>query len=419
MEFKERLRSGLKRALVRLLVLCLQAIGEPTAWIAGRRKPRALNSVGRILFIALDNPGDVLLATPCLTALKERFPSAALTVLVGEWGRELLESHPAVSKSITYNAPWFKSYVSHLSHRPFRPIRDFFQCLWRLWCSRFDLVIETRGEASHILLAYLSGASLRVGYAVRSVVPWLGPEAVRPLLTHQVPYPWNQWLEWHRADYNLHVVRTLGAIPQDPSLVLPLSPDVHEEIELFLEDHGVRRDELLIGVHPGASREQKRWPRRHFARILDALIERWQARVVVLGSAQEERLAEELAAEMFHQPLLATGQTTLLGAAALVQRCQLVICNDSLITHMASAVKTSVVTLIQSPSNLYAPYHTGGIALTHRLPCMNLGTADGCHCPFPDYRCLQEVTPEEVLVATEEILKHSQSRWSWAHADCD
>ena len=108
---------------------------------------------------------------------------------------------------------------------------------------------------------------------------------------------------------------------------------------------------------------------------------------------------------MVHPPILAVGQTTFLEAAALVQRCRLVICNDSVVTHLASAVKTPVVTLSRSPSNFYAPYHTPGISVTRLLPCMNRGNPDGCDCPFLELRCLQEVTPEEVLAQAERLLK--------------
>ncbi len=388
-----------------LSVRCLKAVWEPICWLAGRRKYKIPDEPHRILFITLDNPGDALLTTPCLTALKRRFRGATLTVLAGEWSRELLEVHPAVSRVMTYNAPWFAGHVAHLRHQPFRPIRDLLRCLLDLWRGRFDLTVETRGEASHILLAYLTGASQRVGYAIWSQIPWLKAEAVGHLLTHRVPYPWDQWLQWHRVDYNLRVPASIGAIPDDPSLVLPVPPPARRSIEQLLDRGGVRTDDLLIGVQPGASRQRKRWPLGHFAKVLDALVERWGSRVVVMGSPQEEGLGQELARLMVHPPILAVGQTTFLEAAALVQRCRLVICNDSVVTHLASAVKTPVVTLSRSPSNFYAPYHTPGISVTRLLPCMNRGNPDGCDCPFLELRCLQEVTPEEVLAQAERLLK--------------
>ena len=269
----------------------------------------------------------------------------------------------------------------------------------------FDLAIETRGEAPHLLLAYLSGAPYRVGYAIRSLVPWLEVEKLAAFLTHRVPYAWDRWLEWHRVDYNLQVVASIEAIPKDSSLVLSIPASASERIRSFLERNGVRETHFLIGVQPGASQERKRWSIRHFAKVLDTLIERWDGLVVVIGSKQEEALARELVSRMAHPPILAVGQTTLLEAAALIKRCQVVICNDSVVTHIASAVKTPVLTLSRSPSNFYAPYRTGGFALSRQLPCLHQGMPEGCLCPFSEYRCLQEVTPEEVLDAAEELLR--------------
>ena len=223
------------------LLLFLRTVWEPFCWLAGRRRWfKSQENIRRILFIALDYRGDTLLATPSLTALKERFPSAEITVLAGEWSRELLLTNPAISKIITYNAPWHKSSVTHLRHRPFQHLRDFLKIIGHLWREQFDLAVDTCGEAAHILLAYLSGAPYRVGYAIRSFVPWLKFEKLAPFLTHRVPYAWDRWLEWHRVDYNLHVVACLGAVPKNSSLVLDISPSAHERIRYFLEREGVR-----------------------------------------------------------------------------------------------------------------------------------------------------------------------------------
>ncbi len=383
------------------LARVLKGILEPIFWLAGRR---GLLEVRRILFIALDNPGDVLLAAPCLTALKERFPSAQITVLAGPWSESLVATHPAVSRRIIYSAPWFRRYVSHLSYPPFRPMRDFFQCLWRLWRDRFDLTVDTRGEAWHILLAYLSGASLRVGYALWSAIHGPTAKELSPLLTHPVPYPWDRWSDWHRVDFNLRVVSALEAAPSDRSLVLPIPPSTQQWAQQLLQSAGVKADDLLIGLQPGASSEKKRWPVSRFAEVAHALQQRWGARFLLLGGSAERDVAEELRRQVETPPICAVGQTSLLQAAALVQRCHLMICNDSVFTHIASALKIPVVVLSRHPSHFYAPYHTPGVAMTHRLPCMNRERPDGCECPFPEYRCLQAVTVEEVLAAAEKLL---------------
>ncbi|MBI3318884.1 MAG: glycosyltransferase family 9 protein [Candidatus Omnitrophica bacterium] len=395
----------LGRPLVGTVLRGLPLVWEPICWIAGRREPRSRGEIRRILFIALDNPGDVLLTTPALTALKERFPSATITVLAGEWAREILAAHPAVSEMIPYSAPWFARYVAHLPHRPIRPVRDLLGCLFNLWRGRFDLTVETRGEAAHILLAYLSGAPHRGGYALWSVIPWLRADQVGHLLTRRVPYAWDQWNLWHKVEYNLRVVRPANGFPKDPSLVLPIPSGAERSVDEFLTRHGIRKDTLLIGAHPGASRERTRWPLAHFAEVLNSLAGRWGGRVVVIGSALERPLAEGLQRLLTAPAVLAVGETSLLEAAALVRRCRLVICNNSLITHLASATETPVVTVSRAPSNFYAPYRTKGVALTKELPCMNRGMPEGCACPFSEYWCLKEVAPEEVIAAAQELLR--------------
>ncbi|MBI4314140.1 MAG: glycosyltransferase family 9 protein [Candidatus Omnitrophica bacterium] len=380
-------------------------VWETICWAGGRRRLKSLDKVRRILLIALDNPGDLLLATPCLTALKDRFPSAKLTVLAGQWGQELLSGRPEVFKVIVYHPPWFEKYVRHLPHKAPRPVRDFLSCVAALWRERFDLTVDTRGEAAHIVLAYLSGASHRAGYALRSNVPGLKAQRLAHLLTHEVPFDWSRWHRWHKVDYNLQVIAALGAASTNHSLELRIPAQAATAAEDLLKAQGILEGELLIGVFPGASREEKRWSLSLFAQVLDRLVNEWNAKVVVIGSLQEYPLAQELAGRMVHPPIVLAGRTTLLEAAALIRQCRILICNDSAATHIASAVGTPVVSVSRAPAHFYAPLRIPGTALTHRLPCMNVGQADGCHCPFSEYWCLQAVTPEEVIRAAQELLR--------------
>ena len=48
----------------------------------------------RILVVKLDHLGDVLLATPVFSNLRQAYPNAELHALTGTWSRIVLEKHP-------------------------------------------------------------------------------------------------------------------------------------------------------------------------------------------------------------------------------------------------------------------------------------------------------------------------------------
>src|SRR5688572_2670282 len=70
--------------------------------------PRRQNdeSVRRILVIELWLLGDVVLMTPILRALRERFPKAEITLLAKPHAEELLQESGLADKIITFDFPW-------------------------------------------------------------------------------------------------------------------------------------------------------------------------------------------------------------------------------------------------------------------------------------------------------------------------
>ena len=56
-----------------------------TQRVTVRRPPAAPADIRRILLIKPDHLGDMLLATPALTRLRQHYPHAQITLLAGAW----------------------------------------------------------------------------------------------------------------------------------------------------------------------------------------------------------------------------------------------------------------------------------------------------------------------------------------------
>jgi ADP-heptose:LPS heptosyltransferase len=109
-------------------------------------------------------------------------------------------------------------------------------------------------------------------------------------------------------------------------------------------------------IHPGAASGSRRWPVERWAEV--ATSERASGRsVVITGSPDEIALAHHLAdlAELPAAAVLA-GQTDLLGLAALVAAAGRVVCADTGIAHLATALRTpSVVVFGPVPPGEWGP----------------------------------------------------------------
>ncbi|HLM49600.1 MAG TPA: glycosyltransferase family 9 protein [Solirubrobacteraceae bacterium] len=119
-----------------------------------------------------------------------------------------------------------------------------------------------------------------------------------------------------------------------------------EDLELDARGLGrlPRRGPTTV-VHPGAASAARRWPVERWAAV--ARSERATGRqVLVTGSPAERPLAREVAARAaLPDRAVVAGRTDVGGLAALVAGADRVVCGDTGIAHLASALRTPSVVL--------------------------------------------------------------------------
>jgi heptosyltransferase-2/heptosyltransferase-3 len=141
----------------------------------------------------------------------------------------------------------------------------------------------------------------------------------------------------------------------------------------------VEEDDPLVCIHPGAGAPVKLWRKEGWARVADALVEGYRAKVILTGSASEEPLVQAIAERMASQPLVAAGQTTLGQLAALMARCRLALGVDSGPLHLAVAVGTPTVHLYGPvDSRTFGPWGDPArhIVLTSDMDCIPCNRLD-------------------------------------------
>jgi heptosyltransferase-2 len=153
----------------------------------------------------------------------------------------------------------------------------------------------------------------------------------------------------------------------------------------------------------------KQWPLERFRELIERIIlEMPTARLVLFGSATEAGMAAELGRGLGSKVMLAAGRTTIKQVAALIERCDMLICNDSGLMHVAVAVGTPVVA-IYGPTdiNRTAPLGSQHTIIRRQLPCSPCFKLEGdmqVHlCPHHD--CLMSITTEEVLAAVRRAAR--------------
>ena len=213
----------------------------------------------------------------------------------------------------------------------------------------------------------------------------------------------------HEIDRDLRLSYAIGTKEDevDKNPIIIIRQWDREYAHKFLREHGISNKALLIGVQAGTSPSQrwKQWHLDRYAELCDRIVGNYSAKIVLLGSYNEERLINYVKERMKSEPITTAGKTTVKQAVAIIERCKLFICNDSGLMHISAAVGTPVIA-IYGPTDYHrtAPYGDGHIIIRKDLPCSPCFRLEGVEkvesCKHR--KCLELITVEEVIEAVEK-----------------
>lgn len=336
----------------------------------------------RILIIQTAFIGDVILCTPLIKVLRETFPDAFISFLLIPETQNVLENDPHLNQVVVYDK------------RKKRGLGSFLRIVTRVKQGKFDLAVIPHRSLRSSLLAYLSGIPERIGF---------DRAAGSFLFTEKVVYKANV----HEVDRNVSLLSDFTSHLTDRSPELFPSPEDFSYARKLLSDSGITEGESIVGVAPGSVWATKRWLPERFAEVLDLLLKKAGAKVVLLGSGEDRALCERIADSMTARPAIAAGKTSLLQSAAIVSLCKVILSNDSATVHMASAMKIPVVAVFGStiPEFGFAPYGVAQVIIQKQLDCRPCGIHGKRRCPEKHFRCMRDISTEEVFEAVLSLLK--------------
>lgn len=310
--------------------------------------------IERILFIKPSSLGDVIHALPAVAALRRRFSQARIDWLVEEEAADIVRGHPAVTEVIVSGRKaWARDAL-----RPRRApmaLGGALGLLRAIRASRYDLAIDLQGLLKSGIVAWLSGARHRLGFA-RS------REGSALFLTHRVQTPEGPV---HAVDRYMAVVGALGADTGPRDFTIPVGPEAVARAEALLAEAGRPR----VVLHPSARWPTKLWEAEGFARVGDALARRAGASIILTGGPGD-RATAAVAASMRAKPLDLTGRLGLKELAAILARADLMVAVDSGPMHIAAALGTPLVALFgPSDPRRTGPYGGRAAILREDLPC--------------------------------------------------
>ena len=329
-----------------------------------------------ILLIQLKRIGDLILTTPAIAALREKFPRASISLVVSAAVKELLPAITGIDKVFEV-----------------RGKTDDALDWIALSLGKYDYCLDfTRNDRSSFL-TFLSGARKRI-------------TSDHPnLRTKLRARSYNEFVEapvgaLHTVDYHLGLLKALGIENASRAIQLLLPDETMAKAEELLRNADV--SERFVCFHPGSARPEKFWEPKRWAEVIDRCASETGTSCILSGgrSSIEQAQVAAIKSATRSNPIDLSGKTSLLTLAALVRKARLLITVDSAPMHFAAAWDTPQVVLF-GPTNPFHwhPRSESAIVL--------LGGIDGPVTEFkPKQRAMamNQISTKSVIDAMETLL---------------
>ncbi len=337
-----------------------------------------MKAYSRILLVQTAFLGDAILTTPLLRAIKQTFPEAALDVLCIPQTRLVFQFNPHIRKIISFDK-------RKLSGR----VRSIFSVFSFLKRGNYDLAVSAQMSLTTSLLLVLAGIPERLGF----------PRQELTTMTVQLPKGMPVVKRY------LRLMQVFSDKEFNFQTELFWDQETEAEVEKKIEALS-STGEPIVGLAPGSVWPTKRWPAEYYANLIRSLAEKGISPVLI-GGKEDRELCGNIAQQSGVEPLNMAGELSVLGSAALIERLNLLVTNDSAPLHIANAVKTDVVAMFGPTVERFGffPFRDSDRVLQIDLACRPCGKHGGKKCSQGHFRCLRDINPETALLTILEVLQ--------------
>ena len=352
-----------------------------------RGRPLAAGRVRRILVVRLSARGDLVFASPLAGALRRRYPEARIAWLAEERTADVILHNPHLDEVIVWERGAWKRLLRRGRWGTLaREAVDFFLALRE---RRFDVAIDAQGLLRSGLVAFLSGAPVRIGLGSR--------EGSRLLMTRVVESGGDERVI--ASEYR-YLAEVLGLPTDRFAMEIPRGPRETARVAAMLEEGGLEGD--FVALCPFTTRHHKHWFEDRWAALIELVRARIGVGVALLGGPADRAAADRILGGVADAgpgaPPLAdlVGKTTLGEAAAVVSRCSALVGVDTGLSHMAHAFARPATLLFGSNTPYRDPPGPRATILHSGRPCSPCRGKLVCDGRID---CMRDIPVEQVFAA--------------------
>ncbi|MBO5911366.1 MAG: lipopolysaccharide heptosyltransferase II [Elusimicrobiaceae bacterium] len=328
--------------------------------------------------------GDSVLTTPLIKKTKKLFPDTQIVVITRPQTEDIFKPLPEVSEVILNDK------------RGWNKIAGVWKTARAIKKSGIDILLVPHRSFRSARIAWLSGVPIRIGFT--SSEGWF-------LYTKTVPFSWMI----HDAERNLSLLQGIAKEQfGGEKLSMSFTPSAEENVARLLKDFNLE-GKKLVGVHAGSAWPTKCWPIEYFVELISKLQTELGVQVVLVGGGKQDTdLGEKICQLAKGHAASLCGKTSLADLMALMKHLSLFITNDSGPMHIATAFDVPTLAIFGPTTRElgFFPYGQGHRVMeVKNLECRPCALHGGKKCPLGHFKCMKDITPDEVFKNAKEMLK--------------
>ena len=333
------------------------------------------NEIKKILCIKPRGIGDIILSTIVLDNLKAAFPHSKIHYLTEEFAKRAVENNTFVSKILTFNK---KDFVLSIM----RKVRK----------EKYDLVFDFWSNPKTAQVTFFSGAKYRVGYEKRGrkyAYNFIGKAGT---------------MGEHAAEDNLVLLKAIDVPITSKRIIYQTTKEEKTFAEKFFSELK-NKDQLLIGVIPSGGWESKRCDPVKWIEICNEIQKKYKAQFIILWGPGDEKDVKMIS-EGLQPPPVISPKSTFGELSALIEKCDLIIANDSGPMHVSTALGKPTLGIFGPTDPIaHRPYSEISSYVIHsELHCIK---CTKLVCPY-NHECMLELPIEKVMNEIEKLSKFAK-----------
>ncbi len=362
-----------------------------------KRYPHKTN----ILLVNITRLGDMLQATPTIAGMKMENPDCKVTVLVEKQFAEVCHNLPYIDEVVSLDLGMTVRALSREQDGiidAFEYVSDTIDDLKR---RNFDFCLNMSSSAYTALLLRALGIKNNGGWSSDEEGYRIIESEWARLFASSVFHQNRQYNSLNLVD----VFRSSADVDLHPQkLMMKINPDALSYVKNLVAEHGFTNQGPLIAIQAGASQGKRQWIPSKFISLIQILLEKLNARIVLTGTKKELSIITPIKEGCNSQNVMvAAGKTDIPQLAALLNLSDILLTGDTGPMHISVAAGTPVIAMFLASAFGFetGPYSEGNIVLQPVIGCGPCNPNKACARPD----CHDHISPELMAEITVMRLK--------------